>query len=76
MLRVKLAITLYEKYVFRVGTILAITIASGLIFLLRDSELVWGYSSLLVALAYAIAAMSSFRKFRADMITAAFPHAG
>ena len=74
MLRVKLAITLYEKYVFRLGTILAITIASGLIYLLRDSELVWGYSSLLVAFAYAIAAASSFRKFRPDIVTATFPH--
>lgn len=51
---------------------MAISIASALIFLLKDEELVWGYSSLLVGSAYAIAAFSSYQRFRPDIVTAAF----
>lgn len=72
MQRVQMAIKLYENYVFRFGMVAAIAFATLFTFLLQDEELVWSYSGMLVAGAYAIAAFSSFKKFRPDLVTAEF----
>lgn len=80
MQRVQLAITLYESYVFRVGTLVALFMATFLIYFLSDATLVWTYSGLLVGGAYAITAFSSFKRFKPDIMTTfnnhsvGFPH--
>ena len=72
MQRIQLAINLYERWIFRVGTLMAIALATLLTFFLRDEELVWSYSGLLVGSAYAIAAFSSFKRFTPDIMTGVF----
>ena len=64
-----MAISLYERYIFRVGTVLAIALASLLIYFITDDELLWSYSGLLVGAAYLIAAASSFSRFQPDIMT-------
>ena len=69
--RIQMAIRLYERYVFRAGTLIAISLASTLIFFLSaDDSLLWSYSGLLIGLAYLIAAASSFNRFHPDIMTA------
>ena len=70
--RIQMAIALYESYVYRWGTFLAIVLASAIIYSLQSDELVWSYSGLFVGAAYAIAAFSSFKRFQPDMMTAAY----
>ena len=65
--KVQMAIALYEKYVFRVGTLLAILVATMLIYFLKEDGLVWSYSGLLVGTAYAISAFSEFKRFQPDI---------
>ena len=72
-----MAIRLYESYVFRVGTLIAISLASTLIFFLgSDDELLWSYSGLLIGTAYFIAAASSFNRFHPDIITGRYSSGG
>jgi len=70
-----MAITLYESYVFRVGNLAALSIATLLIYFISDATLVWTYSGLFVGGAYAIAAFSSFRRFKPDIMTSFNNHA-
>ena len=68
-----MAIRLYERYIFRAGTFIAVVIACTLVYLLNaDDELLWSYSGLLIGLAYLIAAASSFNRFHPDIMTAQF----
>lgn len=54
---------------FRIGIILAISIASMLIYFLQEESLIWCYSGLLVSAAYAIAAFNDFKRFQPDIVT-------
>ena len=65
-----MAIALYEKYVFRIGTLLAISLATMLIYFLNDDGLVWSYSGLLVGISFAISAVSGFKRFKPNLLTA------
>ena len=68
--RVQLAIKLYERYIFEIGTFLAIAIASCLIYFLEhDAALIWTISGLLVAFSYIFASCNEFRRFKADLVT-------
>lgn len=67
--RVQMAITLYESYVFRIGTIGALIAATCLIYFLDDSSLIWTGSGLLISAAYAISAFSSYHRFKPDLMT-------
>ena len=69
MQRVQMAITLYESYLFRIGTIGALIAATCLIYFLDNAEWIWTGSGLLVGTAYAISAFSSYRRFKPDLMT-------
>lgn len=68
MQRMKMAVSLYEKYVFVFGMVLSVALAILMAYLMSDSmQELWAYSGLFLAMGFSLATFSRLRKFRAEI---------
>ena len=67
-----MSIAMYERYIYRFGTIASVVSASLMILLLTEAEPLWAYAGLATALAYTVATFINMKRFKPDMNTINF----